>query len=289
MKKQFNKAYLYITPAIIGTLLFIVYPIIKTISLSFKSGSLLSSTFENVGLNNYTELLKNPEFIQTITNTAIYTFFMVTISISLAIVLAVWLNKNSIIHNLTQSIIFTPHVISLVSVAVLWLWIMEPQYGFLNWILSTLHLPTSKWLSSESSALMSLILIGIWKTLGYNILIVLSGLKSIPNYIYEASKLDNANKRTNFFKVTLPLLSPTIFFLMITTTTASFQVFDEISIMTQGGPVGSTNMLSYYIYESGFIYYDIGQASAASMFLLAIVMIATYANFRLLSKKVHYQ
>ncbi|MBZ1242997.1 sugar ABC transporter permease, partial [Clostridioides difficile] len=164
MKKQFNKAYLYITPAIIGTLLFIVYPIIKTISLSFKSGSLLSSTFENVGLNNYTELLKNPEFIQTITNTAIYTFFMVTISISLAIVLAVWLNKNSIIHNLTQSIIFTPHVISLVSVAVLWLWIMEPQYGFLNWILSTLHLPTSKWLSSESSALMSLILIGIWKT-----------------------------------------------------------------------------------------------------------------------------
>ncbi|WP_131072688.1 carbohydrate ABC transporter permease, partial [Clostridioides difficile] len=271
MKKQFNKAYLYITPAIIGTLLFIVYPIIKTISLSFKSGSLLSSTFENVGLNNYTELLKNPEFIQTITNTAIYTFFMVTISISLAIVLAVWLNKNSIIHNLTQSIIFTPHVISLVSVAVLWLWIMEPQYGFLNWILSTLHLPTSKWLSSESSALMSL----IWKTLGYNILIVLSGLKSIPNYIYEASKLDNANKITNFFKVTLPLLSPTIFFLMITTTTASFQVFDEISIMTQGGPVGSTNMLSYYIYESGFIYYDIGQASAASMFLLAIVMIAT--------------
>lgn len=267
MKKQFNKAYLYITPAIIGTLLFIVYPIIKTISLSFKSGSLLSSTFENVGLNNYTELLKNPEFIQTITNTAIYTFFMVTISISLAIVLAVWLNKNSIIHNLTQSIIFTPHVISLVSVAVLWLWIMEPQYGFLNWILSTLHLPTSKWLSSESSALMSLILIGIWKTLGYNILIVLSGLKSIPNYIYEASKLDNANKITNFFKVTLPLLSPTIFFLMITTTTASFQVFDEISIMTQGGPVGSTNMLSYYIYESGFIYYDIGQASAMSMFV----------------------
>nr|WP_330393393.1 sugar ABC transporter permease [Clostridioides difficile] len=142
---------------------------------------------------------------------------------------------------------------SLVSVAVLWLWIMEPQYGFLNWILSTLHLPTSKWLSSESSALMSLILIGIWKTLGYNILIVLSGLKSIPNYIYEASKLDNANKITNFFKVTLPLLSPTIFFLMITTTTASFQVFDEISIMTQGGPVGSTNMLSF-IYMSLDLY-----------------------------------
>ena len=116
-----------------------------------------------------------------------------------------------------------------------------------------------------------------------------AGLQSIPKYIYEAAKLDNSGPIKTFFKVTLPLLSPTIFFLLITTTTASFQVFDLINIMTKGGPINSTNMLVYYIYEAGFKYYDIGIAWAASVFLIVIVGIATFAHFKLLSNKVHYQ
>ena len=192
-------------------------------------------------------------------------------------------------HKLTQTVIFTPHLVSLVSIGVLFMWIMNPDYGFLNWVLDSIGLPTSKWLSSEKSALFSIILVGIWKTVGYNTLIFIAGLQSIPKYIYEAANLDNSGKIRTFFKITLPLLSPTLFFLLITTTTSSFQVFDLVNVMTKGGPINSTNMLVYYIYEAGFRYFDIGSASAASVFLIILVGLLTFAHFKLLAKKVHYQ
>lgn len=288
MKKR-SKAYLYITPAIIGILLFVIYPIIHTIYLSFQSGSLISPEFTFAGLDNYKSLLNNDDFIGALKNTVIYTVSMVGISISLSLVFAVWLNQNSFMHRLAQTIMFTPHIVSLVSIGVLFMWIMNPDYGFLNWILDSVGLPTSKWLSSEKTALFSIILVGIWKTVGYNTLIFIAGLQSIPKYIYEAADLDNSGKLKTFFKVTLPLLSPTIFFLLITTTTSSFQVFDLVNVMTKGGPINSTNMLVYYIYEAGFRYFDIGQASAASVFLIILVGILTFAHFKLLAKKVHYQ
>ena len=214
---------------------------------------------------------------------------MVGVSIGLSLVFAVWLNKQSFMHKLTQTVIFTPHLVSLVSIGVLFMWIMNPDYGFLNWVLDSIGLPTSKWLSSEKSALFSIILVGIWKTVGYNTLIFIAGLQSIPKYIYEAANLDNSSKIKTFFKITLPLLSPTLFFLLITTTTSSFQVFDLVNVMTKGGPINSTNMLVYYIYEAGFRYFDIGSASAASVFLIILVGFLTFAHFKLLAKKVHYQ
>ena len=288
MKKQY-KSYLYIMPALIGILVFVIYPILYTIYLSFQSGSLMSTTFTFAGLDNYKDLLKDGDFIITLKNTAIYTVAMVTISISLALVFAVWLNKQSFMHKLTQTIIFTPHIVSLVSIGVLFMWLMNPDYEFLNFVLEKIGLEPSTWLSSDKTALFSIILVGIWKTVGYNTLVFVAGLQGIPKYIYEAANLDNSGPIKTFFKVTLPLLSPTIFFLLITTTTASFQVFDLINVMTKGGPINSTNMLVYYIYEAGFRYYDIGIASAASVFLIVLVGILTFAHFKLLSNKVHYQ
>ena len=266
MKKQY-KAYFYIIPAIIGILLFVIYPIIHTIYLSFQSGSLISPEFTFAGLDNYKSLLSNEDFLGALKNTAIYTVSMVGISIGLSLIFAVWLNKQSFIHKFAQTVMFTPHLVSLVSIGVLFMWIMNPDYGFLNWVLDSIGLPTSKWLTSEKTALFSIILVGIWKTVGYNTLIFIAGLQSIPKYIYEAADLDNSGKLRTFFKVTLPLLSPTLFFLLITTTTSSFQVFDLVNVMTKGGPINSTNMLVYYIYEAGFRYFDIGSASAASVFL----------------------
>lgn len=288
MKKQY-RPYLYITPAIIGILLFVIYPILHTIYLSFQSGSLISSEFTFAGLDNYKSLLSNEDFLGALKNTAIYTVSMVGVSIGLSLVFAVWLNKQSFMHKLTQTVIFTPHLVSLVSIGVLFMWIMNPDYGFLNWVLDSIGLPTSKWLASEKSALFSIILVGIWKTVGYNTLIFIAGLQSIPKYIYEAANLDNSGKIRTFFKITLPLLSPTLFFLLITTTTSSFQVFDLVNVMTKGGPINSTNMLVYYIYEAGFRYFDIGSASAASVFLIILVGFLTFAHFKLLAKKVHYQ
>lgn len=288
MKRQ-SKAYLYVAPAVIGILLFVIYPILHTIYLSFQSGSLISPEFTFAGIDNYKSLLSNEDFIGALKNTAVYTVAMVGISISLSLVFAVWLNKQSFIHRFAQTVMFTPHLVSLVSIGVLFMWIMNPDYGFLNWILDSVGLPTSKWLASEKTALFSIILVGIWKTVGYNTLIFVAGLQGIPKYIYEAADLDNSGKLKTFFKVTLPLLSPTLFFLLITTTTSSFQVFDLVNVMTKGGPINSTNMLVYYIYEAGFRYFDIGVASAASVFLIILVGILTFAHFRLLAKKVHYQ
>ena len=288
MKKQY-KPYLYIMPSIIGILLFVIYPILHTIYLSFQSGSLISPEFTFAGLDNYKNLLSNEDFLGALKNTAIYTISMVGISIGLSLIFAVWLNKQSFIHKFAQTVMFTPHLVSLVSIGVLFMWIMNPDYGFLNWVLDSIGLPTSKWLTSEKTALFSIILVGIWKTVGYNTLIFIAGLQSIPKYIYEAANLDNSSKIKTFFKVTLPLLSPTLFFLLITTTTSSFQVFDLVNVMTKGGPINSTNMLVYYIYEAGFRYFDIGSASAASVFLIILVGILTFAHFKLLAKKVHYQ
>lgn len=288
MKKQY-KPYLYIMPSIIGILLFVIYPILHTIYLSFQSGSLISPEFTFAGIDNYKNLLSNEDFLGALKNTAIYTISMVGISIGLSLIFAVWLNKQSFIHKFAQTVMFTPHLVSLVSIGVLFMWIMNPDYGFLNWVLDSIGLPTSKWLTSEKTALFSIILVGIWKTVGYNTLIFIAGLQSIPKYIYEAADLDNSGKLKTFFKVTLPLLSPTLFFLLITTTTSSFQVFDLVNVMTKGGPINSTNMLVYYIYEAGFRYFDIGSASAASVFLIILVGILTFAHFKLLAKKVHYQ
>ena len=288
MKKQY-KPYLYIMPSIIGILLFVIYPILHTIYLSFQSGSLISPEFTFAGLDNYKNLLSNEDFLGALKNTAIYTISMVGISIGLSLIFAVWLNKQSFIHKFAQTVMFTPHLVSLVSIGVLFMWIMNPDYGFLNWVLDSIGLPTSKWLTSEKTALFSIILVGIWKTVGYNTLIFIAGLQSIPKYIYEAADLDNSGKLKTFFKVTLPLLSPTLFFFLITTTTSSFQVFDLVNVMTKGGPINSTNMLVYYIYEAGFRYFDIGSASAASVFLIILVGILTFAHFKLLAKKVHYQ
>ena len=276
-------------PSIIGILLFVIYPILHTIYLSFQSGSLISPEFTFAGLDNYKNLLSNEDFLVALKNTAIYTISMVGISIGLSLIFAVWLNKQSFIHKFAQTVMFTPHLVSLVSIGVLFMWIMNPDYGFLNWVLDSIGLPTSKWLTSEKTALFSIILVGIWKTVGYNTLIFIAGLQSIPKYIYEAADLDNSGKLKTFFKVTLPLLSPTLFFLLITTTTSSFQVFDLVNVMTKGGPINSTNMLVYYIYEAGFRYFDIGSASAASVFLIILVGILTFAHFKLLAKKVHYQ
>lgn len=287
--KKLNKAYIYIAPAIIGIGLFTFFPIVYVIYLSLLNIDLLSGEQSFVGLSNYTALFKNPEFLQVLRNTAFFLVFQVAISITLALILAVWLNKNKFISSLTQTAIFTPHIISLVSVSVLWMWIMEPSAGLLNYFLSFFGIEKINWLEDPKIALISIIIVSVWKTVGYNTLILLAGLKSIPETIYEAAKLDKASKFRTFFKITIPLLSPSLFFLFITNVISSFQVFDSVRVMTQGGPINSTNVLVHWIYQTGFEFYRIGEAATGSVILLIIVIIITLLNFKFLGKKVHYQ
>ena len=283
------KPYLFIAPALIVFLVFSIYPILSMIQLSFFDWDLVSVNKTFVGIQNYLDLFKDKMFWQTISNTFVYMILTVLLGVGFGILLALFLQKNTKINAFMQSIIFSPYIISLASVSFLWMWLMNKDYGLINYVLSFFGISSIDWLGDPKVALFSLVLISVWKTVGYNTIIILSALQSIPKHLYEAASLDRANKRQVLTKIVFPMISPTLFFLTIVNIIASFKVFETIQIITQGGPQNSTNTLVYSIYEYGFKFYKIGDASAIGVVLLVIISIFTVVYFKLLSKKVHYQ
>lgn len=291
MKKTIKtlKPYLFVAPALIVFIMFSIYPILNTIFLSFYEWDMISPTKEFVGIKNYQTLFRDVKFYQTLSNTFVYMLLTVGLGVILAIALALFLRKDTRINKFMQNLIFTPYIVSLASISFLWMWLMNNDFGLLNYLLSLVGIGPIDWLGNPKVALISLVIISVWKTLGYNTLIILSALQSIPKHLYEAASLDKATKRQTFFKITLPMISPTLFFLTIVSIIASFKVFETIQIITNGGPQNSTNTLVYSIYEYGFQFYKIGYASTIGVVLLVIISIFTIIYFKLLSKKVHYQ
>ncbi|WP_416147582.1 carbohydrate ABC transporter permease [Salipaludibacillus sp. HK11] len=283
------RPYVMITPALLVFIIFFIYPIGYMIQLSFFDWDFVSPTRDFVGLQNFSDLLGSEGFRQVLNNTVVYTFLTVTFTIVIALLLALWLNRAGGIFGFVQGAIFTPHIIALVSVAMLWMWLFDPQYGLINWMLTLVGLPQSEWLTHPNTSLISLVIVAVWKSVGFNALVFIAGLQSIPKDMYEAAELDQSSRWTTFYKITLPMLSPTLFFLVVINVIGSFQVFESIQIMTQGGPINSTSTLVYYIYEYGFRYFQIGYASAAGVILLIVISIMTFFYFHLLSKRVHYR
>jgi sn-glycerol 3-phosphate transport system permease protein len=278
-----------IVPAIVIFIAFYIYPIFYMFYLSTTQWDLLSPTKPFVGLQNFIDLAHDQLFLQVLNNSLIYTVLSVAINMILALVLAIWMNRPGFFSSMLQGTVFSPYIISMVSVAMLWMWIMDPQYGLLNVILEFVGLPKLQWLKDPHTSLLSLILVSVWKHVGFYSLIILAGLQSIPKEIYEAADLDKTPWWRTFYKITVPMLSPTLFFLTIIGTINSFQVFETISIMTQGGPINSTNTLVYYIYENGFQFFKIGYASAAGVVLLIIISVLTILHFKFLERRVHYR
>ncbi|WP_248925095.1 carbohydrate ABC transporter permease [Paenibacillus hamazuiensis] len=283
------RPYAMVAPAITVFSLFFIYPILYMIYLSMYNWNFVSPVKHFVGFDNFVDLFHEKEFLQVIANSTAYTILTVTFTIVLSLLLALWLNRSGWFYGFVQGAIFSPHIVSLVSIAMIWSWLMDPEYGLLNWIIGLFGFGKLAWLASQKTALVSLVIVAVWKGLGYNTLVFIAGLQSIPKDIYEAASLDRSSPWTTFAKLILPMLSPTIFFLVIINMIGSFQVFETIAIMTQGGPVNATNTLVYYIYEYGFRFFKIGYASAAGVVLLFIVGILTILYFKLLSKRVHYQ
>lgn len=282
------RPYVMILPAMVGKILFVIYPIFYLIKLSlYKYNILNKAKSKFIGLDNFKEIFSRADFYNALMNTVIYTISVVLLTLALALLFAVWLNKKGIFNGIVQAGIFTPHIISIVSIALVWMWLMEPNYGILNYLLKSLGLPGLSWLQSSNTSLMSVIIVSVWQNVGYYTLIIVAALQSIPPTIYEAAELDNAGKFKMFYKITLPLISPQLFFILIIMTIGSFKVFDTVKIMTGGGPNGSTTTLVYYIYE--FRTTSIGYASATGVVLMAIIALLTFVYFKVLSKKVHYQ
>ena len=290
-RKDAFKGYVLIFPAILLLTIFTVYPIFYLIDSSLRDGSLLSKKRNFVGLENFITLFKSVDFHTTLKNTIIYSIGLVIILMVLATLFAVWVNGKAQKHlnSVTLAAVFTPHIISLVSVSTVFLWIMDPQIGAINYVLRSIGMKPFPFLASSKTALASLVGMMVWKSLGYYSLLIFAALQGVPKEIYEAAEIDDTPKIRTFFRITLPMISPTLFFTTIVATISSFQVFETVNLMTQGGPVNSTNTLVYQIYSDAFKYLKLGPATAEAVVLLGLVGVLTILYFVFLGKKVHYQ
>ena len=290
-KRERLTGFLMALPAIVLLIAFTVYPLGYLFYRSFLGGSIISKKPKFVGFDNYAALIESTDFHEVLMNTAIYTLITVVLTMVLSIVIAVWLNgkKNKKLNEITQTFIFTPHIISVVSVSTLFLWLMDSKNGFFNAIITGLGFEPYPFLSSPDTALFSMSLVMVWKGLGYYVLLIMAALQNIPTSVYEAAEMDDTPVLRTFFKITLPMISPTILFTSVVAVIASFKVFDSVSIMTGGGPLNSTNTLVYYIYDFAYNYGKPGQACAAGIVLLFFVVVVTYVQFLVGKKRVHYQ
>lgn len=282
--------YLLVGPAMVVLLIFVFYPLVNLVYLSFFDYNLISEkTF--VGLRNYEVLFfVKTDFLQALRNTAVYTLVVLFFSLLLAVLFALWLEPDSWMNRFLQKSMFTPYLISMVSCAYIWSWMYDADSGILNAMLELFGLPLSRWLNDSDLALFCVAAVAVWKSLGYYLIIVLASIRTIPSEVLEAAALDNTPPVRKFFRITLPMISPQLFFLLITITISSFKVFDVVRVMTDGGPGNATDVLVTYIYRYAFqMNARVGYASAAGTVLLVILMILTYFYFRVLSKRVYYR
>ena len=273
---------MFIAPAVLGTLIFIVIPVFASFAISLTHWNLIGRP-DFVGFDNYIELFSDKEFYQVLFNTFYYAVAVTVLGIIIPLGLAVVLNKKLLGVEFLKSAYFIPFVTPMIVVAVVWEWIFDPGNGILNWMVGGLNI---KWLYDPLLAMPALIIVSVWKNIGYNMVIFLAGLQGIPDSVDEAANIDGATGLRQFFYITLPLLSPTVFFVMIITTIASFQVFDLIYLMTEGGPQSSTTVMVYWMYKNAFEFFKLGKASAIAYVLFFIILLLTLIQWRIRKKWV---
>lgn len=275
---------LFILPALLGTIVFIIIPIICSFGLSFAKWDLLNP-IQYVGLENYKVVLTEPVFVKIIINTFVYAIATSIFGVIIPLILACIINTKIKGADFFKTAYFLPFVTPMIVIGIIWEWIFDPNIGCLNHFLH-LHI---NWLYDTNFAMPALIIVSVWKLIGYNMILFLTGLSTINQELLEASKIDGANAYNTFKNITIPLLSPTIFFVTIITAITSFQVFDLIYVMTQGGPLDSTNVLVYAIYKNAFEYFNVGKASALAYVLFGIIFILTLIQWKLKSKLVYLE
>jgi multiple sugar transport system permease protein len=270
---------IFLTPALLLLGIFLIFPIIYLGYLSFTSGSFTRSGVHWVGLNNYLRLFLNPDFWQTIFNTIYFTIGTVIPSIIIPLILAVLLNRNLPFRGALRTIYFIPSIVSLVAAGLGFRWLFQTD-GAINSLLSNFGFDKISWLSDTFWAMPVLIILSIWKQIGFNLVVFLAGLQTIPLNRYEAAELDGANSWQQFWYITLPGIQSTLIFAAITTAIFTLKSFEQVYIITGGGPLNSTNLLVYYIYDLAFAQFDFGYAAAAAMVLLAFTSVLVYLQLQ---------
>lgn len=282
-------AYVMIAPVMIGLLIFYIWPVFQTFYFSFTTWGAFGK-YKWSGLSNYEQLLSDPDLGRALLNTLIYTLLSVPGSIIISILIAVLLNQKIRGATIYRTLYYLPVVTMPAAISVVWRWLYNGDYGLINYVLSFFSIHGPRWISDPHIALYSIILVAIWASVGNNMILFLAGLQGIPGVYYEAASIDGAGPIPRFFRITLPLLSPTIFFASVISLIGSFQVFDFIFLMS--GPnsptISATQTVVYLFYQNAFLEDDKGYAAAIAMVLFVIILLVTVVQFRLQRRWVHY-
>lgn len=285
--KDALEGYLFITPSFLSLIIFMLIPILASFVISTFDWDILSTPSFS-GIANYRELFQDEVFIIALVNTLKWVVIYVPLSILTSFILALAMDMPLKGIGFFRGVFYLPVVAPLVVVSMLFMWLYNQEFGVINYMLSYLGIPAIGWLSDERISLISIAIMSVWKWAGYNMLIFLSAMQGIPNSLFEAAELDGITPWKKLIYIKIPLLMPSIYFVLLTSVIDAFQIFTEVYIMTAGGPGYATHTVSYYIWSSAFEYSHMGYACAMSVVMFLIIMIVTIVQDRFLNKRVQY-
>jgi multiple sugar transport system permease protein len=287
-KRQALAGYLFIAPAMAVFFVFTLAPVLVAFYLSFTNYDVFTR-MDWIGGANYQDVFEDEFFWRALANTTTYTVWTIPLSMAIGLALALLLNQRLRGLGIYRTIYYVPVVTSMVAVAAIWIQLFDPLYGVISNALESMGVKGIDWLGDPNLAMPSIIAVSVWKVIGWNMLIYLAGLQGIPQYLKDAASIDGATAWQTFWKITLPLLQPTTFFLFVTSLIGAFQVFDQVYVMTGGGPANATTTLVQQIYNAAFKALDMGYAAAMSFVLFAIVLIISLVSLRAIRSQVAYQ
>ncbi|GAA4200073.1 carbohydrate ABC transporter permease [Actinocatenispora rupis] len=279
----------FIAPNAVLLAVFAYWPIVFNGYLSLTSWDMLSPTIPFVGLANYADMFGDPDFWAVLGRTVLFSGAVVIGCLIAGLAVAMLLNQKLVGRNLVRTVSFAPHILSGVAMGTVWLFIFDPQIGLMKVVLEKVGIAGPAWMTDSSWAMWGLVLVYLWKNIGFVAVVYMAGLQGMPTDLYEAARLDGAGPWTLFRRITLPLLSPVTFFVTVVTIVGTFQAFDVIAIMTNGGPGDATTTISWYIYKQAFQALDAGHAGAGALVMFVILIAITAAQARFMERRVHYR
>jgi ABC-type sugar transport system permease subunit len=286
--RAFLSALPFITPSFFGVIAFLVVPVVVLFVLSFMNWNLISPATA-AGFNNYINIFRFDDAKHSLLVTLYYVVLNIPLQTALALVLAVMINRKLPAMGIYRVLFVAPYLSTPVAMAVIWYWVFDPKLGAVNAVLAHVGVAGPQWLSSTSLAMPVVALVNIWQYVGYNMLFFLAGLQAIPKQLYEAAELDGAGPFKQFFKISLPLINSTMLFVLVTDVIGSFQVFDTLYVLTQGGPGNTTEVLNLKIYQVAFMDFRLGEAAAMSVVLFAVILAFTVGQFLFFRNRVTYE
>ncbi len=287
-KKENLAGLLFIMPALIPMAVFWIGPVLYSVGMSFTDWDMISDHFNFVGFYNYISLIGQHDFTEVLWNTLAFALGTVVPSIVLGLLAALALNLAKRSSGFYRAVIFAPYITPMVAVSIVWSWIFEPRVGILNYLLGFLGIHGIEWTQSMDTAMLSVIIVTVWKQIGWTMLFYLGALQKVSANLLEAAAIDGADSVRRFFSITLPMISPTTFFLLIITTINSLQAYDQIQVLTQGGPAGSTRTLLYYFYQEAFESFNTGKASSVAVILVILTALLSLIEKRASKNSVYY-